>query len=674
MFSNRAPYIKSKGYCPNPIVVHGIPKEADGRNYPNVIGTSAWEQFWSEQIYYIINGYQTGGLWVPGRYYYYMNFNTMNTIERGAINPDNTDLHLELAYYIDYCKKNGKHLMIPKGRRRGISEASHSMIIDYGYRFSPSKWQGGVAAGHSKPIEDFITKWKFAESQLPPELFIGKLKMNDSEIIQGWVEKNELNTWTEKGIPSSIYTRTMFSDPNLFKGLFLNDVVVEEVGEFENFLEFFDATKDCFMSGQKQVGSCFIYGTGGRVDKGSKDFKEAWESSDSRDWCRSNNVERWVVDARRFYYYGNASLEQQRLPAHSELFKKYKPYQLIGVEDLKAAEEDIMKRREEYLKIGDLVAYNRFVQNNPLTEQEIFRKTAVNNFDTALLNIQRDSIMNGSALPYSLYRPEFVKDDKTGMIKQPLEVKMIPLQKGQDESEAVYILDDGHPFGNFINRYCAGIDSYNTDQSKSSKSLGAMCVIDRETLTPVAIIRCRPKRKEIFFDLCLKLSIYYKMHAQVLGDVASDTILEYFANVGCYGYLADRPKKFESLASEQMHTKWVRLTSYSKPAMIGLMQFHVNNHIAKIKFPQLIDEILSYDEGARLSDNDLADAYGIALMQNVSSESVIKDLSKEEILDRYSLPQFVPDGNGGMRIKGDSGDAIKNIQQDENLFRNMFGL
>ena len=44
----------------------------------------------------------------------------------------------------------------------------------------------------------------------------------------------------------------------------------------------------------------------------------------------------------------------------------------------------------------------------------------------------------------------------------------------------------------------------------------------------------------------------------------------------------------ESLASEQMHTKWVRLTSYSKPAMIGLMQFHVNNHIAKIKFPQLI--------------------------------------------------------------------------------------
>ena len=59
----------------------------------------------------------------------------------------------------------------------------------------------------------------------------------------------------------------------------------------------------------RQIHKPKITDTSLRVDKGSKDFKEAWESSDSRDWCRSNNVERWVVDARRFYYYGNASLE-----------------------------------------------------------------------------------------------------------------------------------------------------------------------------------------------------------------------------------------------------------------------------------------------------------------------------------------------------------------------------
>jgi hypothetical protein len=221
----KSPYIKGKGYCVNPVVVRGIPKEADSRNYPNVIGTPAWEQWWEEQLYYIKNGYQTGGLWIPGRYYYYMNYIVMNTIERGAINPDNTDLHLEIAYFIEHCKVNGKHGMMPKGRRRGVSEAFHPMGIDHGYRFSADKWQGAVVAGHSAPINDFMTKWAYAQSQLPPELFVGTLTRNDKEIIAGWQQKNELNSWQHYGSFNTVYTRTMGNDPNMLKGLFINDCV-----------------------------------------------------------------------------------------------------------------------------------------------------------------------------------------------------------------------------------------------------------------------------------------------------------------------------------------------------------------------------------------------------------------------------------------------------------------
>ena len=65
----RPPYYKGKGYCTNPIVINGIPKEADSRRDKKVIGTVAWEKFWEEQLHYIHNGYQTGGLWIPGRYY-----------------------------------------------------------------------------------------------------------------------------------------------------------------------------------------------------------------------------------------------------------------------------------------------------------------------------------------------------------------------------------------------------------------------------------------------------------------------------------------------------------------------------------------------------------------------------------------------------------------------------
>lgn len=668
----RPPYIKGKGYVVNPIVKYGIPKEADSRNYPNVIGTVAWEQFWSEELYRIFNGYQTGGLWVPGRYYYYMNYTVMSTIT-GTINPDATDLHLELAYLIDYCKKNGKNIMIPKGRRRGISEATHPMVIDYGYRFSIDKYQAGVAAGHSKPIDDFITKWKFADTKLPPEFFTGRLTKNDDEIIAGYAQKNDLNAWEDKGTFNTIYTRTMHSNVNGFKGLFLNDVVVEEVGEFENFLAFFAATKDCLMSNQKQIGSMFVYGTGGSVNKGSRDFKKAWSREETNNFIETNNFVRFVADARRFYYYGSATLEHQRLPSESELYKKYKEWQLIGVEDLTLAEKDILKKRETFLKSGNLKDYNEFLQNNPITEAEIFRKTVINNFDVNKLNTQVSIIDALSHPKWTKYKLEWVKDDK-GMIKVPLAVKRLALKPHEDQDVCIWMLDGGEPQLNFTNRYCAGIDSYNVDQSKSSKSLGAMLVLDRQTKIPVACISCRPKRKETFFEMCIMLSVHYKMYNNVLGDIGSDTIIKHFEQHGCYSYLADRPKKFESEHSEQSHEKWVRLTDYSRPRMVGIMQSHVTDFCQEIWFPELLNQLGNYDEVEKGSDNDLADAYGIALMQDLSYDIAPRNEDETKMDDRYKMTRFVDDGKGGLKMQTEEyTGGIVSPEADSELMRQMFG-
>ena len=65
----RPPYLKKKGFNPMPVVRGGIPKEADSKLNPRCVGTPAWESFWKDQIYCILNGYQTGGWLLPGRYY-----------------------------------------------------------------------------------------------------------------------------------------------------------------------------------------------------------------------------------------------------------------------------------------------------------------------------------------------------------------------------------------------------------------------------------------------------------------------------------------------------------------------------------------------------------------------------------------------------------------------------
>jgi hypothetical protein len=660
----RAPYIKGKGFMDKlcPIPRKGIPPEADSRLNKRVIGTSAHASFWEEEIYKIKNGVICPGIgWVPGRFYYYMNYKYMSTI-RGVITPDMVDLHLELAHLIEFAKTNHHNILCPKGRRKGISEAAHTMIIDYGFRFSYG-YKGGVAAGKKTYVDDFISKWRFADSNLPPELMIKKLVDNDDEVVAGYQIKNEQGAFVEQGTFNTIYARTMHTNPNMFKGLYLNDVISEELGEHEHWFEFFSATKDCLMNGSVQEGTFVSFGTGGNINKGSKDFKRISEEAETYNFIE------FVIPATRFYYYGGATEENRRLPAQSDLYKHYKDYQLIGVEDQVLAEKHIVERREKLLKSGNLKEYNEDLQNNPLNKAEIFKKTVVNNFDINKLNAQMHNIDSLKHKKYSRYRFEWIKDEQ-GMIKMPLEVKCVPAKQHDEDYDCVFIIDSEHPRKSHQNLYVAGVDSYDQDTSKTSKSLGAMCVLIRENpihnaykKVPVAVIRTRPPRKEKFYEMCLQLSVYYKLYSNVLIDVRNPGIIQYFKDRGADKYLANRPAKFESANSEQGHDYGVSLNSYSRPMMVSLMQTAIYDYYHNIWFPSLIDELGNYDEVEIGSDNDLADAFGIALMQDVSVDMKPRDLNDNMGNKRFDLPFLTMDGSTNTNR-----EKLKTDEQDHNLF------
>jgi hypothetical protein len=62
----------------------------------------------------------------------------------------------------------------------------------------------------------------------------------------------------------------------------------------------------------------------------------------------------------------------------------------------------------------------------------------------------------------------------------------------------------------------------------------------------------------------------------------------------------------------------------------------------------------------------------MALMQHISYEVAPRNEDENQVHDRFDIPEFVSDGQGGIRLKGNSG-PIRNIQQDDNLMRQMFG-
>lgn len=670
----RPPYYKPKNFMHHltSVVRDGIPKYADSRRDPNVVGTPDWEKFWGDELYKIVNGIQIGGVWIPGFFYYYMNYKQMSTI-KGVVTPDMVDMHLELAYHIEFCKANGKNLLCAKGRRKGISEALTTMTVDYGWRFREG-YKGGVAAGNKTYVDDFLAKWRFSDSRLPPELAVKKLTDNDDEIIAGYVIKDSHNAWQEKGTFNTIYARTMHTNPNMFKGLYLNDIVSEEIGEHEKWIEFYGASKDCLMSGNQQVGTLIGLGTGGNVNKGSKDFKKVWHEADNF------NFVKFLIPATRFYFYGGATEANRQLPPESELFKHHKPYELIGCEDIELAKKHILARRDKWIRTGDMKAYNEDLQNNPIDETEIFRKTVVNNFDTQRLNAQDIAISALTHPMYTKYKMEWVKDEKTGMIKMPYEVKLKPLAPTDNQDECVWIIDSEMPRKGHLNLYASAIDSYDQDTAKSSKSLGAMCVLIRDNnipgamqKAPVAVISCRPARKEKFYEMCLMLSVLYDLKRNVLVDIAAGMVIQYFKEMGGTQYLALRPIKFESEGSEQTAEFGVRLTNFSRPRMVGLMQTHIVDHVQDIWFPELINQLGNYDEVEIGSDNDLADAYGIALMQDVSCEVRPFDLNDNTTEDRFKLPEYTKNANGDLVLKTGGGGSI-NPQLDDETFGMLFGM
>lgn len=639
--------LKSKNYCPNPIVKYGIPAYADSILNPKVKDTLAYQQWWEEQLYYIKNGYTTGGIYIPGRYYKFLNFDRTQTV-KGAGPLEIHDYQLDYALWIEDLKIRRKNAYIPKARRKAVSVMTVGMVMDYGWRFE-TNYHAAVVAGLDEYSQDFVDKWGYVNMNMVNEFRVRALRRNDDEIIAGWKEMSD-DGWKDAGTMNTIYIRTVKHNPNVLKGKFLHDIILEESGENELLLETIKASEDCLKLGGTQFGTMFLYGTGGNMSKGSKGYKHIHHN------LSVYNAEEWYVPAYVFYFpaYAGATDERGNVVEDIPNLQHLQPHERVGMSDFDRAKELIEGHSQKLLKEGDMDKYLEYRRNNPINIEEIFRITGSNNFDILKLNDQLYKIESGE-IKYNRWRLDYKKDPKTGALLTPLQVTIEPASNKDPEHECVYILNDGHPLKGYRYLDVAGLDSYDQDQAKTSKSLGSMVVFRRQHSIPdmpgwlpVALIRNRPRYKEQFYELCLKLAIYYDLQEGVLVDVAKAMVIQYFKEAGHERLLSKRPRKFESPQSKQTHDYGVSLNNFSRPRMVGALQTFFDFHIEKVWFDVVLKEALVYDEFEIDSDNDSVDALGIALMKAIDCEQV--PINDEEInaVNPYQYPEWENDEGGNI--------------------------
>lgn len=677
------PIIKGVGFDPFPVSKDGIPDFADSRSNPKVLGTIQHEDWWNEQIDRCVNGYVTGGTYIPGRYYYYGNFNQLWTPVRGWHYPEFVDLDLEFFNLVNFCKAEGQYKNDPaagkkgiislKRRRCGVSHKFSQGVFGYGARFVTSGYKGGVVAGIETYAEGFFDKFRANEVRLPPELQMKSLNNSQDKYVFGYEIKTTYGNFMRDGSFNSIFCRTAQANENVFKGEALVDCAFEESGEFKKLDSCYSATKACFMVGLQMRGTPFVWGTGGKMKTSSKAFAEMLDSADSF------NLIPFDIFGNRMqtgYFMGSINADK-KIEENCPNIKKIqedlnlRPEQVLGCEDTEQVEIDILKERARLSKSPNKKAYHEYFQDNPLNRKEAFLNFNANPFDDEIL-ANRMQELRDSVPKYRKVHLDFLKD-KDGARVVPYQITVTPAKSEEEDSACCLMHIEEKPLPEFKNLDIAGCDSYDLTQSKTSPSLGAFAIMRRRTIDgivikkPIFIIRQRPKRRETFYDNCLMASILYNLRGNVLIDIANPLIFKHFEDNGGAKYLAPRPRSFESVHSEQQHKDGMKITD--KKPLVALHESWVNDHAKDCDFPHLLAETGEYDVEVVDSDWDLVDAWMLALVRDVDMKKAPRNDAKEsEKAKQHQLPIWQRNAQGHLvDVSADGFSPFQEHKGFENL-------
>ena len=338
------------------------------------------------------------------------------------------------------------------------------------------------------------------------------------------------------------------------------------------------SSKACFMDGDIQYGVPIIGGTGGDIEASSKDFMDMYYNAEAF------NLLPMFIPATKCYH-GFFYLEK-------------------GVSDIQGAEKKLLEERSLLKQGANAKGYNLHIQNYPLTVEEAFLQTKSSKFNIANINEQRGEIMSSPQMENQIQsgRLEWVGD---GMY-----VEWIP-----DDSGPYKILS--HPLTDYKDLDIGGIDSYDQDTAKSSKSLGSAIIyrrfysVDMPSNYVVAEYTERPKTAEEFWDGCLKLAVYY--NSKMLIEFTKIGIIDYFKRMGGMKYMKERPTAAHSPKSVNRNRFGIQMNKHTKSVMEQYIHKYVEENCGDIWFMDLLDELANY--GIRNTDRVIA--FGLCLIHDI---------------------------------------------------------
>ena len=245
-------------------------------------GTSAYKEYWDEEIKRCLKGFKIeDGDYISGYHYFYLNYCQISRIVKDELTgkaikknwfPRFFDYDYEFFIVIDQCEKLGKHLAVLKARRKGYSYKVAAMLVRNFYLIPNSKSYAYASEAEFLTKDGILSKaWEYLDFIDENTAWYKKRQKIDRTMHKraSFVVDKE-GVKVELGYKSEIIGVTLKNDVQKIRGKGAKLIIFEEAGNFPDLKTAWQIARPSVEQGGDVHGLMIAFGTGGCVCAGTK--------------------------------------------------------------------------------------------------------------------------------------------------------------------------------------------------------------------------------------------------------------------------------------------------------------------------------------------------------------------------------------------------------------------
>lgn len=555
-------------------------------------------------MHYIQNGYTVGSESITGRYYFHLNYATIEGLDERDYpteeRPYHVDVMKELFDLVDYSVARHENVFVWKARDKAYSYNMSSIAVKE-MMFEKKNTIVCIFPKGEEVLykENFKAKYDTTFNSLPQCMKMYPDLKDTKDVMQyGWEEEDpETKQKIIKG-SGNIIALLKATKKDVAKSFRTKFIIIDEAGEIDCLKSLTDTNTANMMRGGQKFGTQIIGGTSNAIHAGYKDVCFIWDNAQALGYNkffipRYKGLWGWVpaYKSGKTFVQGEEPIERREAINHE-----------TGESLVDVAEEYFERQLDRIKKLGDTEGELEFTQNYPKDENDAFLRTLSSPYDVIALERHRRFVETNEQLRAAVTRGNIELTYKDGIRT----TRFAPTLNGRWE---MYL----QPSANLTYNDCIGVDTVMHEDVVDSPSKNAMVVYrpfqNMNTLgaLPVCIYHYRHASLNTFFQDLLATCIHY--NAQALIEYLNAMPFDFMIENGGAQYLAQRPSILTEMGSKAQNRYGVKAASGAAVALsyaVEETRDNVENHV----FPALISELCKFGT----VNTDIADAYKWAIL------------------------------------------------------------